>query len=90
MPNTFFQNDVKKKKSFEKVIANILLAYLAQKSKVVESSTLWSIYSVLKATIHIKHNTGISKFNISVLFLIRMSDNYKRRKSKTYIKDEIS
>jgi hypothetical protein len=63
-----FSEWCKGKKCPGKVNENILLAYFVAKSKTVKSSTLWSTYSMLKATINIKHNIDISKFNKLVPF----------------------
>jgi hypothetical protein len=46
-----FSEWCKRKKWPRKVNENILLAYFVAKSKTVKSSTLWSTYSMLKATI---------------------------------------
>ncbi|KAJ8980605.1 hypothetical protein NQ317_017366 [Molorchus minor] len=37
-----------------KISENVLLAYFAEKSKKVKSSTLWAIYSMLKSTLLLK------------------------------------
>jgi hypothetical protein len=86
-----FSEWCKGKKCPGKVNENILLAYFVAKSKTMKSSTLWSTYSMLiKATINIKHNIDISKFNKLVPFLKRMSDNYKPKKSKTFTREEVN
>jgi hypothetical protein len=60
------------------------ISYLhtSSKNQNRKSPTLWSTYSMLKATINVKHNIHISKFNKLVSFLKRMSDNYKPKNPK--------
>ena len=51
--------DMKKCKT---ITEDVILAYLAQKSETVKSSTLWSMYSMLKSTILVKKNVNIATF----------------------------
>jgi cytosine/uracil/thiamine/allantoin permease len=40
----------------------VLLAYFEAKSKNLKSSTLWSIFSMLKSTLNVKHNINIETY----------------------------
>lgn len=60
----------------------VLLAYFEEKSKYLKSSTLWSIYSMLKSTLNIKHNINIEKFSKLIAFLKRKHDGHLPKKSK--------
>lgn len=61
----------------------VLLAYFENKSKNLKSSTLWSIFSMLKSTLNIKHNINIETYTKLIAFLKRTKDGYIPKKSKT-------
>lgn len=50
-----------KKKNVTTLTENVMLAYFLEKSEVMKSSTLWSIYSMLKASLILSDNVDISK-----------------------------
>lgn len=68
---------------------NVLLAYFAENSKVMKSSTLWGVYSMLKSTIQIKHNINIGSYKKLIAFLKKTSVGYEPKKSKILSKDEV-
>lgn len=68
---------------------NVLLAYFSENSKRLKSSTLWSQYSMLKATISVKNNTDISKYPRLIAFLKRQAEGYKPKKSKILAREQI-
>jgi nucleoid DNA-binding protein len=68
----------------------VLLAYFEGKSKKVKSSTLWSIFSMLKSTLNIKHNINIEKYTKLITFLKRSKVGYVPKKSKTLEIEEIA
>lgn len=60
-----------------------LLAYFKLKSESLKYSTLWSIYSMLKSTINVKHNINIEKYTKLIAFLKKMRSGYVPKKSRT-------
>jgi hypothetical protein len=46
-------------KKISNTTENVLLAYLEEKSKILEPSTLWSLFLMLKATLNIKENIDV-------------------------------
>lgn len=77
-------------KRVHKISENVLLAYFGQKAKVMKSSSLWSTYSMLKATIKLKNDIDIKTFYKLTAFLKRESVGYKPKKSKTLSHHNIS
>ena len=67
-----------------------MLAYFLEKSEVMKSSTLWSIYSMLKASLILSDNVDISKFGNLVAFLKKKSVGYKAKKSSVLMRQNIS
>lgn len=61
----------------------VLLAYFLEKSRKLKASSLWSQYSMLKATIITEANVDISKYNKLTAFLKRQNDHYQPKKSRT-------
>lgn len=57
-------------KSVKKVISeNVVLAYFCEIAKIKKVSTLWSTYSILRITFHVKDKINISKFPKLLAFL---------------------
>lgn len=83
--------DKKRKKS-------ILLVYLAERSKEVKSSTLWSIYSMLTSTLKVKENVDIRKVPKLVPFLKKtvsrtssqVSVGHQAKKSMVLTREQIN
>lgn len=67
----------------------VLLAYFLEKSKKLKASSLWSVYSMIKATIATDMGVDISKFCKLTAFLKRQNEGYKPKKSKTLDVDNI-
>lgn len=61
----------------------VLLAYFEYKSKHLKASTMWSIFSMLKSTINIKHNINIENYTKLMAFLKKAKSGYVPKKSKT-------
>lgn len=59
-------------------------------AQIRKSSTLWSIYSMLKATISLKENIDISKYSNLTAYLKRKSVGYRAKKSKVFKRSEIN
>lgn len=68
---------------------NVYLAYFHEKAKTRKSSTLWSLYSMLKSTFNIKHNIDISKFTKLVAYIKQQSAGYKPKKSHIFTREDI-
>lgn len=79
-----------KKKNVTTLTENVMLAYFLEKSEVMKSSTLWSIYSMLKASLILSDNVDISKFGNLVAFLKKKSVGYKAKKSSVLTRENIS
>lgn len=73
----------------ENISENVLLAYFLEKAKHYKGSSLWTFYSMLKATILIERGINISKFGKLILFLKRKAENEKPKKSKVLKKEEV-
>jgi hypothetical protein len=67
----------------------VLLAYFQAKSQNLKSSTLWSIYSMLKSTLNIKQNINIENYSKLIAFLKRTKDGYVAKKSRILEIEEI-
>lgn len=68
-------------KAVGKITENVLIAYFEEQSKTKKSSTLWSLYSKLRACINIYQKTEIKNYARLQAFLKRQSDGYKPKKS---------
>lgn len=78
------------KKKIKSYSESVLLVYFDQELKQLQSSSLWSIYSMLRSTLCYKHNVDISKYHKLIAFLKRKSAGYKPKKSKTLDLSEIT
>lgn len=76
-------------KNAKNITENVLLAYFSEKSKLFKSSTLWSMYSMLRSTLVLEDNVDISKYHKLMAFLKRKSVGYVAKKSRTFCKDDI-
>lgn len=61
---------------------NVMIAYFEVLSNTMKPSSLWSFYSMLKATVNINHNVDIAKYSKLQALLKRKSDGFKSKKSK--------
>lgn len=68
---------------------NVLLAYFIELSEKKKASTLWSIYSMLKATLKMKKDIHIDQYSKLVAFLKRASSGHQPKKSKVFKASEI-
>lgn len=68
---------------------NVLLAYFAGLSQTMKSSTLWSVYSMLKATMNVKNGVDIGRYLKLRAYLKRSSEGYKAKKSRVFEKQDI-
>lgn len=56
-------NNWKKSKKAKNITENVLLAYLSERSKIVNAGTLWSEFSMLKSTYKVKENVSFDNFH---------------------------
>jgi hypothetical protein len=68
---------------------NVLMAYFNELAAKYKPSTLWSIYSMLKSTLIMKHNINLSRYALLLAFVKRQSDGFKSKKSKVLSADHI-
>lgn len=68
---------------------NVLLAYFFDLAKVLKSSSLWSQYSMVKATLSLKNGIEIEKFSKLRAFLKRSGDGYSPKKSRVLTSEQI-
>ncbi|KAG4067645.1 hypothetical protein HA402_005417 [Bradysia odoriphaga] len=73
-------------KSFDKII---IMAYLSEASAKYKPTTLWSIYSMLKKTLLVKHNVDLKAYCRVRAFLKAYSDGYERKKSLVFTPEEL-
>jgi predicted KAP-like P-loop ATPase len=76
-------NDLKewcKTRNVTKITENVLLVYFQEKSQNYKSSTLWSLYSMVKTTVNLRDNVDISKFPKLISFLKRKNVGYTPKK----------
>lgn len=76
-------------KKIKVIDENKLLAYFDTEMKQFQSSTTWSIYSMLRSTLNVKDNIDISKFNNLRALLKRKNDNYFAKQSRIFTIEEI-
>lgn len=78
----------RREKKIQSFSENVMLAYFANSFEKLESSTLWSNYSMLRATLNLKHNVDISKYSKLLAFLKQKNHGYLAKKSKTLTKQQ--
>lgn len=76
-------------KNIKSYSENVLLAYFANLSSKMKSSTLWSQYSMVKATLCLKNGIDIEKFSKLRAFLKRQNDGYRPKKSRVLTKEQV-
>ncbi|KAJ8909414.1 hypothetical protein NQ315_002852 [Exocentrus adspersus] len=75
-------------KKVKQINEKVLLAYF-QGKKNMKSSTLWSLYSMLRTKISLKRNVDSKKYTSLISFLKRHSDGYQPKKSNILTKENI-
>lgn len=78
-----------KKHGITKYSENVLLAYFSDLSKEYCPSTMWSYYSMVKATLSVKNDVDISKYKKLTAFLKQKGRNHIPKKSKTLSQEDI-
>lgn len=79
-----------KKQKADSYSENVLLAYFGELATKFKATTLWTVYSMLRATLNISNNLDISKYERLRIFLKKNSDGYKPKKSKMFSTEEIN
>lgn len=85
--NTFME--WRNKQSAGSFSERVILAYFEEKSKNSKSSTLWSCFSKLKATLLIQQNVDIGKYSKLIAYLKRQSVGYRPKKSNIFSREEV-
>lgn len=68
---------------------NVLLAYFSERSTKVKPSSLWSEYSMVRASLSVKHDVDIKTYTRVMAFLKRNSVGFRAKKSKIFNRDQI-
>lgn len=74
-------------KQVTKYSENCLLAYFQELG---EKKSLWSLYSMLKSCLNVKHNIDISKFPKLIAYIKRKTEHHDPKKSKVLQEQEIN
>jgi hypothetical protein len=77
-----FEAWCRENKKVQNISENVLIAYFDMQSKTKKSSTLWSIYSMLRSCLNINKNVDISRYAKLQAFLKKQGENYQPKKSK--------
>lgn len=81
--------EYRQKKNIGSFSEDVLIVYFSDLSKKIKPSTLWSTYSMLKATLNIKNNIDLAKYLKLRAFLKRQSDGFHAKKSRVFQREEI-
>ncbi|XP_050302263.1 uncharacterized protein LOC126740331 [Anthonomus grandis grandis] len=82
--------DYRTNKNVTSFSENVVMAYFLELGSKINSSTLWANYSMLKATLAIRHDVDISEYSKLRAFLKQQAHAYKPKKSKILTKEEIN
>lgn len=77
-------------KNVKRYSESVLLTYLSELSQKYKSSTLWSIHSMLKATLSVRDNVDIGSYTKVIAFLKKQSVGHVPKKSKVITAQEIN
>ena len=69
--------------------SNVVLCYFAAIAKMGKIASLWPKFSMLKATINLKHNVDIGKYYKVVQFIKRQNEGYIPKKSNVLEKENV-
>lgn len=81
--------DYRQEKNIQSFSENVFLVYMAELSKTMKSSTLWSQYSMLRAVVNVKQNINISKYMRLRALLKQKSVGYCPKKSRILTREEV-
>lgn len=77
-------------KNINSYTENDLLVYFREVSEKYKSSSLWSLYSMLKTTLNVKHNINIEQYLRLRAFLKRKAEGYQPTKANIFSPQEIN
>lgn len=72
----------------KEITEDVILWYLTEKSKSLKPSSLWSVYSMLKATLYIKKNIDFKQYSKVTAFLKKKSVGYKPKVSEVFSREQ--
>lgn len=79
-----------KNKRIQNTTENVMIAFFNEQSKTFKSSTLWSMYSMLKTMLNLRENIEISNFFKLKTLLKKTNAKYKAKKSDVFSRDDIN
>lgn len=68
----------------------VVMAYFSEAGKKYKPSTLWSMYSMLKKTLILKHNVNIAKYCQLNAWLKKQADGFQSKQSNIFTPEQIS
>lgn len=77
------------KKRAAPITETVVFVYFDELKQTYAPTTLWSTYSMLKATLELNDNIDISKFSKVLAMLKRYSDGYKSKKANVLSEDHV-
>ena len=79
----------REQKKIDSFSENVVLVYFSELSERYKSSTLWSIFSMLRSTLNIHQSIDINSYTKLLAFLKRQSDGYCAKKSKVFTTENV-
>lgn len=79
----------RKQKSCNSFSENVLFVYFEELSVNKKSSSLWSIYSMLRSTLQLLDNVDISKYSKLISFLKRKNEGYVPKQSMVLTNEDV-
>ncbi|KAJ3654688.1 hypothetical protein Zmor_013861 [Zophobas morio] len=77
-------NNWKQENNVSGVSEDVVLGYFFNVSKRVAASSMWTKYSMLRATLKLHENADISQYSRLIAFLKNESKNHKPKKAKVH------
>lgn len=77
-------------KNVSRYSESVLLAYFAHIAEKGLIASMWPKYSMIKATLNLKHGVDISKFPKLVAFIKRKVEGHVPKKSKVFEKEHVA
>lgn len=84
-----FKNWCAEKNAGDTVTESVLLVYFTKELHKLKASTMWSTYSMLRATLNIKENVDIKNFTKLRAHLKKQNKGYHAKKSAILTKDQV-
>lgn len=77
-------------KQFEELTEDAIFTYFEELSQTYSSTTLWSLYSMLRSMLFIHHNINMEGHTKLKAFLKAKSRGYKAKKYKVFTQEEVN